>query len=127
MSSTSDFLIDFERGELCALDRFLECSEKGQRASMLEASHGLFLSALKVMHKNVRSAVSQIEHDTSIGEVSVAMQLLEEQADAAAHAFRRLTVSELDLMLEDEEASNDASVAIWKILDVIGPIAPVFD
>jgi len=74
------------------------------------------------MHKNVRSAVFQIEHDTSIGEVSVALQLLEEQADAAAHAFRRLTVSELDLMLEDEEASNDASVAIWKILDVIGPI-----
>jgi hypothetical protein len=25
-------------------------------------------------------------------------------------------------MLEDEEVSNDASLALWKILDVIGPI-----
>jgi hypothetical protein len=50
------------------------------------------------------------------------MQLREEQADAAAHAFKRLTVSELDAMLEDEEASNDVSIALWKILDVIGPV-----
>jgi hypothetical protein len=27
-------------------------------------------------------------------------------------AFRRLTVSELDIMLEDEEASNDVSIAL---------------
>jgi hypothetical protein len=37
-------------------------------------------------------------------------------------AFRRLTVSELDIMLEDEEASNDVSIALWKILDVIEPV-----
>jgi hypothetical protein len=50
------------------------------------------------------------------------MQLREEQATAAARAFRRLTVSDLDTMLEDEEASNDVSIALWKILDVIGPV-----
>jgi hypothetical protein len=115
-------MIDFERGELCALDRFLECSEKVRANTMIETSSATLISALKAMQTNVRSALSQIEHDTRIGEVSVAMQLLEDQADAAAQAFRRLTVSQLDLMLEDEETSNDASVAIWKILDVIGPI-----
>jgi hypothetical protein len=90
--------------------------------TMIETSSATLISALKAMQTNVRSALSKIEHDTRIGEVSVAMQLLEDQADAAAQAFRRLTVSQLDLMLEDEETSNDASVAIWKILDVIGPI-----
>ena len=74
------------------------------------------------MQQTVRHAVQQLEKDALINEVSVAMQLLDEQADAAALAFRRLTVSELDLMLEDEEVSNDASLALWKILDVIGPI-----
>ena len=122
MSSSSDFLIDLERGELCALDRFLECSEKVHANTMIETSSPTLISALKAMQTNVRSALSQIEHDTRIGEVSVAMQLAEEQANAAAQAFRRLTVSELDLMLEDEDVSNDASLAIWKILDVIGPI-----
>jgi len=122
MSLSSQFFIDLERGELCALDRFLERSRSTPNAAVLETSSAALSSALQAMQQTVRHAVQQLEKDALINEVSVAMQLLDEQADAAALAFRRLTVSELDLMLEDEEVSNDASLALWKILDVIGPI-----
>jgi len=118
----SKFFIDLERGELCALDRFLERSGSFLNAAVLQTSSPLLSSALQSMQQNVRHAVKQLEQDALMNEVSVAMQLLQEQADAAAQAFRKLTVSELDLMLEDEEASNDASLALWKILDVIGPV-----
>lgn len=119
---SSQFFIDLERGELCALDRFLERSRSTLNVAVLETSSAALSSALQAMQQTVRHAVQQLEKDALINEVSVAMQLLDEQADAAALAFRRLTVSELDLMLEDEEVSNDASLALWKILDVIGPI-----
>lgn len=119
---SSQFFIDLERGELCALDRFLERSRSTLNAAVLETSSAALSSALQAMQQTVRHAVQRLEKDALINEVSVAMQLLDEQADAAALAFRRLTVSELDLMLEDEEVSNDASLALWKILDVIGPI-----
>ena len=119
---SSQFFIDLERGELCALDRFLERSRLTMSGKVLQASSVPLSSALQAMQQTVRHAVQQLEKDALINEVSVAMQLLDEQADAAALAFRRLTVSELDLMLEDEEVSNDASLALWKILDVIGPI-----
>lgn len=122
MSVSSQFFIDLERGELCALDRFLERSRLTMSGKVLQASSVPLSSALQAMQQTVRHAVQQLEKDALINEVSVAMQLLDEQADAAALAFRRLTVSELDLMLEDEEVSNDASLALWKILDVIGPI-----
>ena len=122
MSLSSQFFIDLERGELCALDRFLERSRSTPNAAVLETSSAALSSALQAMQQTVRHAVQQLEKDALINEVSVAMQLLDEQADAAALAFRRLTVSELDLILEDEEVSNDASLALWKILDVIGPI-----
>ena len=122
MSLSSQFFIDLERGELCALDRFLERSRSTLNAAVLETSSAALSSALQAMQQTVRHAVQQLEKDALINEVSVAMQLLDEQADAAALAFRRLTVSELDLILEDEEVSNDASLALWKILDVIGPI-----
>ncbi len=122
MSVSSQFFIDLERGELCALDRFLERSRLTMSSKVLQASSVPLFSALQAMQQTVRHAVQQLEKDALINEVSVAMQLLDEQADAAALAFRRLTVSELDLMLEDEEVSNDASLALWKILDVIGPI-----
>lgn len=122
MSVSSQFFIDLERGELCALDRFLERSRSTLNAAVLETSSAALSSALQAMQQTVRHAVQQLDKDVLINEVSVAMQLLDEQADAAALAFRRLTVSELDLMLEDEEVSNDASLALWKILDVIGPI-----
>ena len=117
MSTPSEFFIDLERGEICALERFLERS-----GSALEASSTVLSSALQAMHKPVQIAVQQLDKDALVNELSVAMQLREEQADAAAHAFKRLTVSELDTMLEDEEASNDVSMALWKILDVIGPV-----
>ena len=122
MGVPSKFFIDLERGELCALDRFLERSGSFLNAAVLQTSSPLLSSALQSMQQNVRHAVKQLEQDALMNEVSVAMQLLQEQADAAAQAFRKLTVSELDLMLEDEEVSNGASLALWKILDVIGPV-----
>ena len=122
MSTPSEFFIDLERGEICALERFLERSGSVLTSQSLEASSAVLSSALQAMHKPVRSAVQQLDQDAQVNELSVAMQLREEQADAAAHAFKRLTVSELDTMLEDEEASNDVSIALWKILDVIGPV-----
>jgi len=122
MGVPSKFFIDLERGELCALERFLERSGSFLNAAVLQISPSLLSSALQSMQQNVRHAVKQLEQDALMNEVSVAMQLLQEQADAAAQAFRKLTVSELDLMLEDEEVSNDASLALWKILDVIGPV-----
>ena len=120
MSTPSEFFIDLERGEICALERFLERS--GSVLKSNEDSSTVLSSALQAMHKPVQSAVQQLDQDALANEVSVAMQLREEQATAAARAFRRLTVSELDTMLEDEEASNDVSIALWKILDVIGPV-----
>ena len=122
MSTTSEFFIDLERGELCALERFLERSGSSLAADLRETSSLVLQGALHAMHTSVRSVVQHLDHDNSLNHFSVAMQLLDEQADAAAKALRRLTVSELDLMLEDEEVSNDASLAIWKILDVIGPV-----
>ena len=122
MSTPSEFFIDLERGEICALERFLERSGSALASNVLEASSAVLSSALQAMHKPVQIAVQQLDQDAQVNELSVAMQLREEQADAAAHAFKRLTVSELDAMLEDEEASNDVSIALWKILDVIGPV-----
>jgi hypothetical protein len=122
MRTPSEFFIDLERGEICALERFLERSGSVLTSNSPEASSTELSSALQAMHKPVQIAVQQLDQDALANEVSVAMQLREEQAAAAARAFRRLTVSELDTMLEDEEASNDVSVALWKILDVIGPV-----
>jgi hypothetical protein len=122
MSTPSEFFIDLERGEICALERFLERSGPVLTSKSLEASSTVLSSALQAMYDPVQIAVQQLDKDAQVNEVSVAMQLREEQAEAAAHAFRRLTVSELDIMLEDEVASNDVSIALWKILDVIGPV-----
>ena len=122
MSRFSEFFIDLERGEICALERFLERSGPVLTSKSLEASATVLSSALRAMHKSVNSAVQQIDKDAQVNEVSVAMQLREEQAAAAARAFKQLTISELDSMLEDQEASNDVLVALWKILDIIEPV-----
>lgn len=122
MSNTSEFFIDLERNEICALERFLERAGSVLTSKSLEASSTVLSSALWTMHKSANSAVQQLNKNAQVNQVSVAIQLLEDQAEAAARAFRRLTVSELDIMLEDEEASNDVSIALWKILDVIEPV-----
>jgi ABC-type ATPase involved in cell division len=123
MSRFSEFFIDLERGELSALERFLERSCSLLTSKSLEASLTVLSSALQTMHKSVNDALKQIDKDAQVNEVSVVMQLGEDQAAAAARAFKRLTTSELDAMLEDQEASNDVSIALWKILDVIEPVS----
>ena len=123
MSRFSEFFIDLERSELFALERFLERSGSLLTSKSLETSLTALSSALKTMHKSVNDAVKQIDKDAQINEVCVAMQLGEDQIAAAARVFKRLTSSELDAMLEDQEASNDVSIALWKILDVIEPIS----
>lgn len=123
MSRFSEFFIDLERSELFALERFLERSGSLLTSKSLETSLTALSSALKTMHKSVDDALKQIDKDAQINEVCVAMQLGEDQAAAAARVFKRLTTSELDAMLEDQEASNDVSIALWKILDVIEPIS----
>ena len=122
MSCTSEFFIDLVRNEVCALERFLERAGSVLTSKSLEASSTVLSSALWAMHKSANSAVQQLNKNAQVNQVSVAIQLLEEQAEAAARAFRRLTVSELDIMLGDEEASNDVSIALWKILEVIEPV-----
>ena len=121
MSRFSEFFIDLERSELFALERFLERSGSLLTSKSLETSLTALSSALKTMHKSVNDALKQIDKDTQINEVCVAMQLGEDQAAAAARVFKKLTTSELDAMLEDQEASNEVSIALWKILDVIEP------
>jgi|GEM_PF-1247217 ribosomal protein S20 len=121
MSRFSEFFIDLERSELFALERFLERSGSLLTSKSLETSLTALSSALKTMHKSVNDALKQIDKDAQINEVCVAMQLGEDQAAAAARVFKKLTTSELDAMLEDQEASNEVSIALWKILDVIEP------
>ena len=121
MSRFSEFFIDLERSELFALERFLERSGSLLTSKSLETSLTALSSALKTMHKSVNDALKQIDKDAQINEVCVAMQLGEDQAAAAAGVFKKLTTSELDAMLEDQEASNEVSIALWKILDVIEP------
>ncbi len=75
------------------------------------------------MHKSVNDALKQIDKDAQVNEFSVVMQLSEDQSAAAARAFKKLTTSELDTMMEDQEVSNDVSIALWKILDVIEPVS----
>ena len=121
MSRFSEFFIDLERSELFALERFLERSGSLLTSKSLETSLTALSSALKTMHKSVNDALTQIDKDSQINEICVAMQLGEDQAAAAARVFKKLTTSELDAMLEDQEASNEVSIALWKILDVIEP------
>ncbi len=123
MSRFSEFFIDLERGELCALERFLERYGSLLTFKSLEASLTVLSSALKTMHKSVNDALKQIDKDAQVNEFSVVMQLSEDQSAAAARAFKKLTTSELDTMLEDQEVSNDVSIALWKILDVIEPVS----
>jgi len=123
MSRFSEFFIDLERSELSAIERLLERSGSFLASKSLETSLTALSSALKTMHKSVNDALKKIDKDAQINEVCVAMQLGEDQAAAAAGVFKKLTTSELDAMLEDQEASNDVSIALWKILDVIEPIS----
>lgn len=74
------------------------------------------------MQASVREAIRTNNVNAATGEVSVLMRLSPDEAAAAELAFKSLKMSELDVWLGDENDSNQVLMALWKVLDVIGPV-----
>jgi len=122
MTMTTEFLVDLEPEELATLGRFLERYGSCLPTLPRNGNNHRLPSALQIMQASVREAIRTNNVNAATGEVSVLMRLSPDEAAAAEHAFKRLKMSELDVWLGDENDSNHVLMALWKVLDVIGPV-----
>lgn len=119
---TNEFIVDLEPEEIATLGRFLKRYGSLLPTPSADDGEDLLCSAVDIMEAGVREAARTTNPHELTGEVSVRIRLSQDQADAAAKAFKGLKMSELDLWLGDEHDSNEVLMALWKILDVIGPV-----
>ncbi len=54
-------------------------------------------------------------------EACLSFELDEDDAEQLSQAMRRVTINELELLLGDADTADTASVALWKLADVIQP------
>ncbi len=120
MGKRADFLVSFERDELAALDRFFTLFDSPRAFAAAPSQPELLSRALHAMQADIRQACTDMDREAI--DLPVHLSLDEDEAQAASEAFKKLKVRELEVAFGDELRSTDASVALWKMLDVIAPL-----
>ncbi len=121
MGMRADFLVSFERDELAALDRFFALFSSPAAFAVPSRSPELLTRALAAMQADIRKACAEMA-DVALSELPVQLSLDSDEAQVATEAFKKLKVRELEIAFGDDLCSTEASVALWKMLDVISPI-----
>lgn len=120
MGMRADFLVSFERDELAALDRFFALFDSPGAFAVPPRSPELLSRALSAMQADIRKACADMQQDAT--DLPVHLSLDSDEAQAASEAFKKLKVRELEIAFGDDLGSTDASIALWKMLDVISPV-----
>lgn len=122
MGKRADFLVTFERDELVALQRFFSLFSSPGAFAVAPHSPELLSQALRAMQADISQACIDMGTDDAgdAGDLPVHLSLDEDEARAASQAFKKLKVSELEVAFGDEDGPTDASLALWKMLDVLG-------
>ncbi len=119
MGKRADFLVTFERDELVALQRFFSLFSSPGAFAVAPHSPELLSKALLAMQADISKACTDMAADGA-ADLPVHLSLDEDEALAASQAFKKLKVSELEVAFGDEDGPTDASLALWKMLDVLG-------
>ncbi len=121
MGMRADFLVSFERDELAALDRFFALFDSPGAFAVQSHTPELLSRALSAMQADIRKACVELG-DGAASDLPVQLSLDSDEAQAASEAFKKLKVRELEVAFGDELGSTDASIALWKMLDVLSPV-----
>ncbi len=121
MGKRADFTVSFERDELAALDRFFSLFDTPEAFAQASQRPDVLSKALNAMRADIHQACIDLASEAA-GDLPVHLTLDEDEARAASDAFKRVRVSELEVAFGDDEGPTHASVALWKMLDVIGPV-----
>lgn len=121
MGMRADFLVSFERDELAALDRFFALFDSPGAFAVQSRTPELLSRALSAMQADIRKACVGLD-DGAASDLPVQLSLDSDEAQAASEAFKKLKVRELEIAFGDDLGSTDASVALWKMLDVLSPV-----
>ena len=121
MGMRADFLLSFERDELAALDRFFALFDSPSAFAVPSRSPELLSRALSAMQADIHKACAALS-DGPESELPVHLSLDSDEAQAASEAFKKLKVRELEVAFGDDLGSTDASIALWKMLDVLSPV-----
>ena len=121
MGMRADFLVSFERDELAALDRFFVLFDSPGAFAVPSSSPELLSRALASMQADIRKACIALTEKPS-ADLPVRLSLDSDEAEAASETFKKLKVRELEVAFGDDLCSTDASVALWKMLDVLSPL-----
>ncbi len=121
MGMRADFLVSFERDELAALDRFFALFDSPGAFAVPSRSPELLSRALSAMQADIHKACIELS-DGAEAELPVHLSLDSDEAQAASEAFKKLKVRELEIAFGDDLGSTDASIALWKMLDVLSPV-----
>ena len=112
----SEFSFSLNRAELFALGNLMA-------SFPLEGSE---TAGTRYLVRHLDQLCSSMRSQVAVEDCEISLSLEQTEADALARLLGRLTVDQIETMLDDESMADTASLAIWNILTVLRPISLSF-
>ena len=126
MPKQNDFSICLSRDELLALQKFIsECASEAPAVPELMPA-GPVAEAAIYLHTQLRQARASLDTTDAAEVFSLSISLAEEHADALAEWIGRLTVNQIECVVDDADTADVASLALWNVIDVLRPVSMAF-
>ncbi len=119
----SDFSVSLNRDELFALEKLIAgVAMEGPGSSALPAND-LKTDTTHYLLNHLGAACSSMRADASPEQCSISFSLEASQADSLASWIGRLTVVQIEAVVDDADAADSASLALWNLMEVLRPVS----
>ena len=121
MARQCDFSVFLECDELLALERLISAIAGPDRALSAHVQ-GLPSGMTDYLQRHLDVACSSARAQTQPDAISLSLSLDSEDAEKLAHWIGRLTVNEIETVLDDADAADTASLALWSLMATLRPV-----
>lgn len=126
MPRQNDFSIFLSRDELLALQKFISGCAPDSPAVTQAMPGGFVAQAANYLHTELSQVCASLGTTEAEEAFSLSMSLAEDHADALAGWIGRLTVNQIECVVDDADTADAASLALWNLMDVLKPFNLVF-
>ena len=123
MATQSYFSVSLDRDELLALETFIRAFSDTTGSDAVSSYANLSVGTADYLRQYLNHACSSMEAKRVTDPIFLSLNLGDEEADLLAHWIGRLTVSDIENVVDDADIADTASLALWNLRLALKPMS----
>lgn len=125
MNNADTFVVYLDSAELSSLEALFALLESDNNTELAQR-FAFMTGPARQLHEQLRSALDHLDKETRFNEVRIDLHMTPDHIEILSHFIRKVRLSELVSVIQDEERATEASLGLWKLADAARPITLEF-